>query len=126
MIPPAEASLTHTTKPEIIKDKDVEIETQDEETLFEVFKGGKITHTRPTKKLKYKIKLISIQDSAKEVIDVDNVPLKDLIINKKKVALSKKIEDKETMKKGPMETRQSKKQRLEKVDVLLKATITLG
>jgi len=60
---------------EIIKGKKVEVETQAEETLFETLKRP---HTRPTNKLRFKIKLINNPDLAKEVIDVDNLPLRTL------------------------------------------------
>lgn len=58
---------------------------------------------------------------------MDNMSLKDLIINmKKKVIGSRKSQSRETLKKGPMEARQSKKHILEKVYVFLKATSTLS
>lgn len=77
--------------------------------------------------MRYKIKLRSNLELAKEVIDVDDMPLKDLIINRKKnpTNLSKSW-NKGTIKKRPMEMRQSKKQRLDKVDVLLEAPSTLS
>ena len=62
----------------------------------------------------------------KEVVDVDNVPLKELIINRKKIGGSRKRRDKENKRRGLMDTNQSKRQRLEKVGVLLKAANTLN
>lgn len=109
MSSPVEASPADTTMPEIIKGKEVEVETQTEETLSETLKGGIMPHTRPKNKLRLKTKLRSNPDLAKEVIDVDNVPVKDLIINGKKSACSKKSRDKETKGKVPMETKESKK-----------------
>ena len=58
------------------------------------------------------------------MIDVDDIPLKDLLINKKKVVVSKKSI--EAKGKGPMQMRWSKKQVLEKVDVLLREASTLS
>lgn len=77
--------------------------------MFETFKRGKRPHTRPMKKLRFKIKLRSNRELAKEVIDVDNMLLKDLIINRKKTVSSKKNKDKVTKGKGHMETRQNKR-----------------
>lgn len=57
--------------------------------MFEMVKGGKIPHRKPLNKLRLKIKLKQNLDLAKDVIDLDNVPLNDLIINKGKTTSSK-------------------------------------
>lgn len=81
--PPVEISPVNKAKRGVIKGKKENIETQEDDTLFEVFKAGKRPHTRPTNKFRYKIKLRNNPELGKVVIDVENMPLKDLIINRK-------------------------------------------
>ena len=107
--PPFEPSPGSITKMQVPKGKETQVETKEEVILFKVFSGGKRPHTRPTNKLIYKIKLRNNPKLANEVIDVDNMPIKDLIINRKKPICSNKNKDKGTIKRGPMETRQRKK-----------------
>jgi len=77
--------------------------------------------------LRLNVKLKQNPDLAKEVIDMDNIPLKDLIINKNKATSSKGSKTTEaTKKKISMETRQSKRQRMAQVDVLLEVASTLS
>lgn len=106
---PFESSLANKNLLENIIGKEIEVKSQVEETpLFETFKGGKLPHTGPKNKLRFKIKLRSNLELAKEVIDIENMPLKYLIINTKNIAGSKNKKYKETKGKGPMETRQRK------------------
>lgn len=99
----------------IIKGKEVKVESQakkhpvEETPLFETLKGSKHAHTRPTNKLRFKIKLRSNPNLDKEVIDVENMPSKELIINKINTIGSKKTKDKATKGKGPVETWQRKR-----------------
>lgn len=90
--PPTTSSPQETHPPKNTKGKEIETKHQDEgkPSPFQMFKGGKRPHTRPLNKLTLKVKLKKYIDLTKEMIYVDNFPLKYLIIKKVKIAGSKR------------------------------------